>query len=162
MADEGEMTRGATDGGTACSSERRGWCVRTVRVAGAGLTGAVVGAVVAGIWHAGLVGANNAVEYGGDNFSLTFLVPMAAAIAGNVIVIDAGLLIGFAALRIRPLRLTVPVGFAVAALLAWVLGYGTPAGPPAWATAAAVGAGLAALALIVDWGKALIACLGTG
>ncbi|MGH3159865.1 MAG: hypothetical protein ACRDNF_25275 [Streptosporangiaceae bacterium] len=150
------MTGGASDGGTAWRDAPPAWWVRVGRVAGAGLTGVGVGAAVAGIWHAGMAGANSSCQDAGNNLCLDFVGPMVAAIAGNMIVIIAGVLIGFGAPRIRPLRLTVPAGFIVVVLLAWNVSVGTGGagtGPPGWAAAVAVGSGLAVLALSVDWGR---------
>jgi hypothetical protein len=130
--------------------------LRAGRVAGAGLTGALVGAVVAGIWHAGIAASNRACQDAGDNLCFTFVVPQIAAIAASVILVIAAVWIGFGALGIRPLRLTVPAGFIVAVLLAWNVSMGTGgrgAGPPGWAAALAAGSGLAALALSAGQGR---------
>jgi hypothetical protein len=139
--------------------------VRAGRIAGAALTGAAVGAAVAGIWHAGLAAAATACQNAGNTFCLGIL-PAAEAIAGNMVLIIVSLLIGFGVLRIRPLRLTVAAGYILTVLLVWNVSTATGGpgkGPPAWAAAVAVGAGLAALALSVDRGrfqKAGIVALG--
>jgi hypothetical protein len=127
------------------------------RVLGAGLTGAAVGAAVAGIWHAGLEAANNACR--GTNQFCIPIGPGAEAIFGNALVIAAGVWFGFGILVIRPLRLTIPVGCILVVMLTSVLEAGIPGGnaPPVWAAAVAAGAGLAALALSVDRGRPQIA-----
>jgi hypothetical protein len=148
---------GVSDGGSEWEGAPSAWYVRAGRVAGAGLTGVLVGAVVAWIWHAGLAGANSGCQDAGDNICLDSLASVAETIAGIVMVTIAGVSIGFAALRIRPLALTVSAGFLVAVLLVWNVTVGTGrvgSGPPGWATALAVGSGLAAVALSADWGKA--------
>jgi hypothetical protein len=133
------------------------WYVRAGRVAGAGLTGAAVGSAVAGIWHAGATAASNAC--GPDS---GFCIPVGAAIEatfGAMLVIAAAVFLGFGVLRIRPLRLTIPVGCIIAAMLAWDVAAGAPGGrgPATWAAALAVGVGLAMLALSVDWGRPQVA-----
>jgi hypothetical protein len=127
--------------------------LRAGRVLGASLTGAAVGAAVAGIWHAGLEAASNACR--GTNGFCIGIRPGAEAIFGNALVIAAGVCLGFGVLRIRPLRLTIPVGCILVVTLTSVIEAGIPGGnaPPVWAAAVAAGAGLAALALSVDWGR---------
>lgn len=67
----------------------------------------------------------------------------------------------FALLGLRPLRMTIPVGCMLTAWLAFFTASGFPGGqgPAPWAAAVAVGAvgaGLAAVALSVDWGRAQV------
>lgn len=135
------------------------WQYRLGRVIGACLVGAALGATVAGIWHAGWAAAGNACRNtGGDTFCIPLAQTAGAAFASGL-VICAGVFLGFVILGIRPKRLTIPVGSIVTALLVWAVGFGIPGGPPppAWTTAVAAGAGLAALALMMDSGKAQIA-----
>jgi hypothetical protein len=151
------MTGAGSGDGPVWAQAPPAWYVRAGRVAGADLTGAAVGAAVAGIWHAGVVAANRSCQDAGVNLCLNFVIPMAEAIAGIVIVIIAGVWLGFGALRIRPLVLTVPAGFLLALLLVWNVSVrtgGVGTGPPVWAAAVAVGSGLAALTLAADWGRA--------
>jgi hypothetical protein len=133
------------------------WYLRVGRVMGAGLTGAAVGGAVAGIWQAGLEAANNACR-GTDEFCIG-VVPVAQAIFGSVLVIAVGVFVGFGGLRIRPRRLTIPVGCILAATLTWASAAAMPGrmAPPPWAAAVAAGAGLAAVALSVDSGRLRIA-----
>jgi hypothetical protein len=133
------------------------WYLRAGRVIGAGLVGGAVGGAVAGIWQAGLDSARNACRDGGG---LCLGLPQgAAAIAGSVLVIAAGVFVGFGVLRIRPRRLTIPLGCILVTMLTWALGAGMPGGnaPAPWAAGLAAGAGLAALALSVDWGRPQVA-----
>jgi hypothetical protein len=134
------------------------WYLRAGRAAGAGLTGAAVGAGVAGIWHAGWQAARTACRGAGD----AFCIPVAqatAAVLGSIVVICVGVFAGFFLLQVRPKRLTIPVGCVLAAMLTWAVGVGIPGGtpPPAWTAALAAGAGLTSLALMVDSGRAQIA-----
>jgi hypothetical protein len=131
---------------------------RAGRVAGAGLTGAAVGAGVAGIWHAGWEAAGHACRGAGD----TFCIPVGqvgVAVLGSGLVICVGVFLGFFLLQVRPKRLTIPVGCVLAAMLIWAVGVNIPGGtpPPAWTTALAAGAGVTSLALMVDSGRAQIA-----
>jgi hypothetical protein len=134
------------------------WYLRAGRAAGAGLTGAAVGAAVAGIWHAGWEAAGSACRGAGETLCLPVL-PAAAALLGSGLVICGGVLIGFFLLQIRLKRLTIPVGCALCAMLIFAVGVGVPGGTPpaAWTTALAAGAGLTSLALIADSGRAQIA-----
>ena len=134
------------------------WYVRAGRAAGAGLTGAAVGAGVAEIWHAGWAAAGNTCKAASDSFCLP-VGPAAAALLGSGFVMCAGVFVGFCLLQVRPKRLTIPVGCILAAMLIREVGVGMPGGvpPPAWATALAAGAGLTSLALAVDSGRAQIA-----
>jgi hypothetical protein len=134
------------------------WYLRAGRAAGAGLTGAAVGAGVAGIWHSGWEAAGNACRGAGDSFCIP-VAQAALAVLGSGLVICAGVFLGFLLLRVRPKRLTIPVGCVLAAMLIWAVGVGAPGGtpPPAWATALAAGAGLMSLALMLDSGRAQIA-----
>lgn len=134
------------------------WYLRAGRAAGAGLTGAAVGAGVAGIWHAGWEAAGNACRDAGNGFCVPVAQP-AVAVLGSGFVICAGVCLGFFLLQVQPRRLTVPAGCVLAAMLSWAVGVGMPGGipPPAWTTALAAGAGLASLALTVDSGRAQIA-----
>jgi hypothetical protein len=134
------------------------WYPRAGRVAGAGLTGAAVGAGVAGIWHAGWEAAGHACRGAGD----TFCIPVGqvgVAVLGSGLVICVGVFLGFFLLQVRPKRLTIPVGCVLAAMLIWAVGVNIPGGtpPPAWTTALAAGAGVTSLALMVDSGRAQIA-----
>ncbi len=144
----------------AAGSARAGpWYLRAGRAAGAGLTGVVVGAGVAGIWHAGWEAAGKACRGAGFD---AFCLPVgqaAVAVLGSSLVIRAGVFLGFFLLQVRPKRLTIPVGCVLAAMLIWAVGVGIPGGtpPPAWTTALAAGAGLTSLALMVDSGIAQIA-----
>ena len=134
------------------------WYLRVGRAAGAGLTGAAVGAAVAGIWHAGWEAASSACRGAGE----TFCVPVAQAalaILGSCIVIGVGVSLGLSLFQVGPRRLTIPVGCVLTAALVWAAGAGIPGGtpPPAWTAAVAAAAGLASLALMVDSGKVQIA-----
>jgi hypothetical protein len=133
------------------------WYLSAGRAAGAGFTGAAVGAGVAGIWQAGWAAAGNACRGALGSFCIP-VEPAAAAVLGSVLVICCGVFLGFCLLRIGPKRLTIPVGCILAAVLIWAVGVGIPGGipPPAWTTAVAAGAGLASLALMVDSGRAQI------
>ncbi len=130
------------------------WYLRTGRAAGAGLTGAAVGAAVADIWHAGWEAGGNACRGAGDTFCIP-VVQAAATVLGSGLVICAGVFLGFVLLRVRPKRLTIPVGCILTVTLIWAVGIGIPGGipPAAWTTAVAAGAGLMALALAVDTGR---------
>jgi hypothetical protein len=134
------------------------WYLRAGRAAGAGLTGAAVGAGVAEIWHAGWAAAGNVCPTGFDSFCIP-VGPVGAAILGSGLVICVGVFFGFCLLQVRPKRLTIPVGCVLAATLIREVGVGIPGGipPPAWTTALAAGAGLTSLALVVDSGRAQIA-----
>ncbi|HEY4851935.1 MAG TPA: hypothetical protein VII22_14155 [Streptosporangiaceae bacterium] len=134
------------------------WYLRGGRAAGAGLTGAAVGAGVAAIWHAGWEAAGNACQGAGDAFCIP-VVPAAAAVLGSCILICVGVITGFLLLQVRLKRLTIPVGCVLAAMLIWAIGAGIPGGvpPPAWTAALAAGAGLTSLALMVDSGRVQIA-----
>ncbi len=134
------------------------WYPRAGRTAGAGLTGAAVGAGVAGIWRAGWEAAGGACRGAGDVFCIP-VTQAAAAVVGSGLLICVGVSLGFFLIQVRPKRLTIPVGCVLAAMLIWAVGVGIPGGtpPPAWTTALAVGAGLASLALMVDSGRAQIA-----
>jgi hypothetical protein len=137
------------------------WYARAVRVAGAGAAGAAVGALVAVIWHAGWA-AGNAECRTPPGTAGGFCIPVGTAaetFLGSVTVICVGVLAAFALLRLRPLRVTIPLGCILTAWLAFFTATGFPGGqgPAPWAAAVAVGAGLAALALSVDWGRAQVA-----
>jgi hypothetical protein len=134
------------------------WYLRAARAAGAGLTGAAVGAGVAGIWHAGWQAAGTACQGAGDAFCLP-VAQAAAAVLGSIAVICVGVFAGFFLIQVRPKRLTIPVGCVLAAVLTWEVGAGIPGGtpPPAWTAALAVGAGLTSLALMADSGRPQIA-----
>jgi hypothetical protein len=134
------------------------WYLRAGRAAGAGLTGAAVGAAGARIWHAGWEAATTACR------GTEFCIPVgsaAGAVLGTGAVICAGVFLGFLLIRLRPKRLTIPVGCILAAMLIFAVGAGIPGDiPPApWTAALAVGAGLASLALAVDSGRAQVAGL---
>jgi hypothetical protein len=134
------------------------WYLRAGRVAGAGLTGAAVGAWGAGIWHAGWEAGRTACQGGG------FCIPLRSAVGavlGVGAVICVGVFLGFLLFHVRPKRLTIPVGCILAAMLIFAVGAGLPGDiPPApWTAALAVGAGLASLALAVDSGRAQVAGL---
>lgn len=134
---------------------------RAGRIAGAGLGGALTGLLVGWIWDAGVTATNAAVsacessQSGEGNICLT-VVPDAAAIAGSIAVISAGTLITLGLLRVRPRKLTVPLGCIVIATAVFGTGFGFPGGegPAPWAAAIAAGAGLVAVALSVDQGRA--------
>jgi hypothetical protein len=134
------------------------WYLRAGRAAGAGLTGAAVGAGVAGLWHAGWEAAGAACRGAEGAFCIP-VAQAAAAVLGSTVVICAGVFAGFLLLQVRPKRLTIPVGCILAAMLSWAVGAGIPGGtpPPAWTAALAAGAGLTSLALMVDSGRAQIA-----
>jgi hypothetical protein len=134
------------------------WYLRAGRAAGAGLTGAAVGAAVASIWHAGWEAAGNACHDARETLCFPVL-PAAGAVLGSGLVICAGVLLGFFLLQVRLKQLTIPVGCVLCAMLILAVGVGVPGGtpPPAWTTALAAGAGLTSLALIVDSGRAQIA-----
>jgi hypothetical protein len=134
---------------------------RAARVAGAGAAGAAVGALVAVIWHAGWA-AGNAECRTPPGTAGGFCIPIGAtaeAILGSLAVICVGVMAAFALLRLRPLRVTIPIGCILTAWLAFFTATGFPGGqgPAPWAAAVAVGAGLAAVALSVDWGRAQVA-----
>jgi hypothetical protein len=135
---------------------------RIGRIAGAGLGGAVIGALVTWIWETGASAARAAVSacesaQGADSFCLPF-IPGAVAIAASIAVISAGTLIALWALQVRPRRLTVPVGCIVIAVAVVCASFGFPGGrgPAPWAAAIAAGAGLAAVALSADRGRAQV------
>ena len=134
--------------------------LRAGRVVGAGLTGAAVGAGVAGVWRAGWQAAGTLCHGSGDMFCIP-VGPAVAAVLGSAAVICVGVFAGFLLFRVRPKRLTIPVGCILAATLIFAVGAGRPGAtpPPAWTAALAAGAGLAALALAVDSGRAQVAGL---
>lgn len=77
---------------------------RVGRIAGAGLGGAVIGMLVGWIWGAGAAAASAAVSacestQGADSVCIA-IVPDAAAIAGNIVVISAGTLITLWTVRV--------------------------------------------------------------
>lgn len=136
--------------------------IRVARVVGAGLGGAIIGALVAFIWTAGATASGaatsacQAVNHG--DFCVA-IGPAAGAIAGSVAVISAATLITVATLGVRPKRLTAPLGCIVMATALFFTGLGFPGGlgPTPWAAAIAAGASLAAVALSVDSGRAQLA-----
>jgi hypothetical protein len=137
------------------------WYARALRVAGAAAAGAALGALVAVIWHAAWA-AGNAECRTPPGTSGGFCVPVGTAveaILGSFLVTCVGVLAAFALLRLRPLRVTIPIGCMLTAWLAFFTATGFPGGqgPAPWAAAVAVGAGLAAVALSVDWGRAQLA-----
>jgi hypothetical protein len=142
----------------ASRAQTRPWYLTAGRAAGAGLTGAAVGAGVASIWRAGWEAAGNACRGTADALCIP-VVQVAGAVLGSGLLICAGVLLGFGLLRVRPKRLTIPLGCVLAAVLVWVVGIGVPGGnpPAAWAAALAAGGGLASLALMVDSGRAQVA-----
>jgi hypothetical protein len=137
--------------------------IAAARVVGAGLGGAAIGALVGWAFDAAAraaTAANDACQsQSQDGFCLA-LGYYAAALAGSVAIICVGTLITMAALRVRPRRLTVPLGCIVIATAMFFTGVGFPGGhaPPPWATAIAASAGLAAVALsVADSGRAQLA-----
>src|SRR5277367_3260249 len=103
---------------------------RVGRIAGAGLGGAVIGALVAWIWEAGAAAASAAVSacesaQGTDSFCLP-VVPGAVAIAGSIVVISAGTLTAVWTLPVHPRRLTAPLGCLVIAVAIVCTGFGFP------------------------------------
>ena len=137
---------------------------RAGRVAGAGLGGAVLGAAIAGIWHAAAAGAKDACRppLPGSGARVVPCLPVpqvALAVLGGFAVICLGVLALCALLRLRPLAVSIPVGCVVVGWTTVVTGAGFPGGqgPAPWAAAVAAGAGLAAVALTVDWGWAQVA-----
>ncbi|HUN34926.1 MAG TPA: hypothetical protein VMU95_23230 [Trebonia sp.] len=134
-------------------------CLRAGRVAGAGVAGAALGALVAAIWHGAATAASNACRPPVQGGSAGFCIPAGQAAEGIIIsffAICLGVLGAFALLRVRPRRLTIPVGCVV---VAWTVlftstGFAGGHGPAPWAAGIAAGAGLAAVALTVDWGRA--------
>jgi hypothetical protein len=113
---------------------------------------------VAGIWHDGWEAAGHACRGAGDTFCIP-VAQAAGAVLGSGLLICAGVFLGFFLLRVRPKRLTIPVGCVLATMLILAVGAGIPGGtpPPAWTTALAAGAGLTSLALMVDSGRPQIA-----
>jgi len=92
--------------------------VRAGRVAGAGTAGAALGALVAAIWHASATAASNACRPAVPGESAGFCIPVGQAALGVIIsffVICLGVLAAFALLRVRPRRLTIPIGCVVVA-----------------------------------------------
>jgi hypothetical protein len=144
---------------TAGRAQSRPWYLRAGQAAGAGLTGAAVGAGVAGIWHVGWQASRDACRGGGFDTVCIPVVQAAGAVLGSALAICAGVFLGFFVLQVRPKRLTIPVGCGLAAVLILAVGADIPGGTPpaAWTTALAAGAGLTSLALIVDSGRAQIA-----
>jgi hypothetical protein len=140
--------------------------VRAGRVAGAAAGGALIGALNAWIFTAGVDWARSATagcqaSQGPD--ALCLAVPRAAAnIAGNVAVIAVGTLLTLWALGVRPKRIAVPAGCAVIAVAVTVttgelIGGATAAtvtaaGPPPWATALMAGVALATVVMAADHG----------
>ena len=117
-----------------------------------------MGAAGAGIWHAGWETARAACQ------GTEFCIPARSAVGAVLCigaVICAGVFLGFLLIRLRPKRLTIPVGCILAAMLIFAVGAGVPGDipPPPWTAALAVGAGLASLALAVDSGRAQVAGL---
>jgi hypothetical protein len=138
---------------------------RAGQVAGAAAGGALIGALNAWIFTAGVDWARSATvachaSQGPDALCIAF--PQAAAnIAGNVTVIAVGTLLTLWALRVHPKRVAVPVGCVVAAIAVAGTTVGvvgvtgatpTPAGPPPWATALAAGVALATVVMAADHG----------
>jgi hypothetical protein len=134
------------------------WYVRAARPVCAGLAGAAVGAGVASIWHAGWQAAGTACRAAGDTLCIP-VAPAAAAVLGSCVLICVGIFAAFFLIRLRPKRLTIPVGCVLAAVLIWAVGVGVPGGMPprVWAASLAVGAGLTSLALMADSGRPQIA-----
>ena len=135
---------------------------RVGRIAGAGLSGAVIGMLVTWIWEAAATAASAAVSacesaQGADGFCLP-VIPGAVGFIASIAVISGGTLIALWALQVRPRRLAVPVGCIVIAVAVVCTGFGFPGGrgPAPWAAAIAAGAGLAAVALSVDRGRAQV------
>jgi hypothetical protein len=135
------------------------WYLRAWRTAGAGLTGAAVGAGVAGIWRAGWEAAGTVCRGGPGTVFCIPVWPTVGAVLGSGAVICAGVFAGFLLFQLRPKRLTIPVGCILAAMLIFAVGAGRPGDvpPPTWTAALAAGAGLASLALAVDSGRAQVA-----
>lgn len=111
-----------------------------------------------GIWRAGWEAAGTECRGPG------FCMPVGSAVyavLGIGAVICAGVFLGFLLIRLRPKRLTIPVGCILAAMLIFAVGAGIPGDlpPPPWAAALAVGAGLTSLALVIDSGRAQVAGL---
>ena len=72
-------------------AQSKPWYLRAGRAAGAGLTGAAVGAGVAGIWHAGWQASGKACPEPTNSDALCFpVVPFAGAVLGSALVICAG------------------------------------------------------------------------
>jgi hypothetical protein len=119
-----------------------GW---TGRVGGAAAIGAVVGLIDASIWH--WAAAIHACHDGG--FCAGAGIP---GIAYGTLVTVAGIWVGFAVLRIRPLVLSVPFGLLVTLALAKASGAAVPggAGAPAWVSAVGLALGLALVALAME------------
>lgn len=132
--------------------------LRAGRFAGAVLTGAAVGASVAGIWDASWKAAGSACPNTGDTLCLP-AGPLTLGIAGSALVTCAGVFLGFLALQVRPKRLTIPVGCVLTVLLTWAVETGMPGRtpPPVWAIALAVGAGLGPVTLVSDPGRTRLA-----
>jgi hypothetical protein len=137
---------------------------RAGRVAGAGLAGAALGAAVAGIWQGAAAAASNACRAPAQGGGGGFCIPVGQAAEGvfaGFIVISLGVLLAFALLRVRPRRVSIPIGCIV---MAWTVfftatGFTGASGPAPWAAAIAAGPGLAAVALSFDWGRAQVAGL---
>jgi hypothetical protein len=141
---------------------RPDWYGRAGRVAGAGLAGAVIGAAVAGVWHV-VVAAGQACPAPSAEIDAWLCVPGtdAGGVLGSGAVICAGVLAAFAALRLRPLWETVTAGCLVTAGVTFFTAVGISGGlaPALWTESIAAGAGLAAVALAFQGGRAKLAGL---
>lgn len=127
------------------------------QVAGSGLTGAALGAAVAGIWHASLTSTLGCPRPTPGSVDGSFCLPMGLwllAIAGNCVVILVGVWGAFTLLRVRPRQATVFGGcVAVVVMILLAAGGGlslrqSKLPPTPWLAALEAGAGLAAVALI--------------
>jgi len=127
------------------------------QVAGSGLTGAALGAAVAGIWHASLTSTLGCPRPTPGSVDGNFCLPMGLwllAVAGNCVVILAGVWGAFTLLRVRPRQATVFGGYvAVVVMILLAAGGGlslrqSKLPPTPWLAALEAGAGLAAVALI--------------
>lgn len=141
---------------------RPDWSVGAGRVAGAGLAGAVIGAAVVAVWHA-VAAAGQTCPAPSPDLDTWLCVPGvdAGGVLASGAVTCAGVLAAFAALRLRPLWRTVAVGCLVTAGVTFFTAAGMPGGlgPALWTTSIAAGAGLAAVALTFQGGRAKLAGL---
>jgi hypothetical protein len=117
--------------------------MQALRIVGAGAVGAVLGVAVCSIWRSG----SNASDHVCATTTSLCFGPLLQFLAYGAAVVIAGIWASFAALRIRPMLLTVPSGVAITAVLVW------HTGPSAWAVAIALAAGLALLAMAFGQGR---------
>jgi len=126
------------------------WVSQPARqVAGAVLTGAVIGAGVTGVWISTLRAAQSCFTTIDGSPGVACVLPDVGGTMAGALLGILGSLAGFALLRIRPLLVTVPLAMAVTWLgTRAVTGPVTGGNAPVlWAAATLVAAGFGAVAL---------------